>query len=183
MSKQFRLPKCDKCNFSENIVDSSQAGQVIQCAECGVDIQLPSLSGLKAYEPFVFETQQTSSRRRWSNNQGTLFSFGLAILLLAGTIGGVFSYFAWTYTVTEGVVDETVTGQFDEMIDNASAMALLKFWMEDVRDGALPAWEEPPSVKYAQLSTAFATLSYIMYGIAALGFGLIVSSLISGPKR
>ena len=162
------LLSCPKCEGS-NPVATRQAGQEIECAHCGVTIDVPKLGVLKSLP--VEETSTASSKAGSSRLRNWLFAGGLVLAALAGTAGG--ALYVYASSMYRNI--DTVTAQIEDVseqnIDAYSAVEMWDWWA-NVSEGELGEWKEHPGVG---LNIQSGILSNVAYGLfAAAGIGLLL---------
>jgi hypothetical protein len=77
------LLACPQCG-SKAPVDGGQAGQLLRCASCGHEFEVPSVRHLRELEPVAADEVPAPT---WSSRQGLLF-LGTALVAIAIVAGG-----------------------------------------------------------------------------------------------
>lgn len=77
------LLACPQCG-TKTPVDGGQAGQLVQCASCGHELEVPSIRHLRELEPVA---EDEVAARTWSARQGLLF-LGTALVAIAIVVAG-----------------------------------------------------------------------------------------------
>jgi len=166
MSSRYSLI-CPQCQHS-NSVNTTQAGQELECAGCQQPIQVPRLGQLKllpAIDPAPGKVAKSSSG-------GKLFVLGVIMLIFGGGGGtGLYYYASGKLFDYETKVEEKIV-EIDNFIDNdASALELVHFYEGMPLEAGLPPWQEQA---YVGSNKQGIILRYLAYGLLAIGgIGLI----------
>lgn len=175
MSKYF-LP-CSNCG-AKLTIDVSQAGQSISC-ECGSQTEVPTLRVIQKLERAEDSRAAEDDGPAWSQQQGVMFSVGLAILVLGA---GLCVYLLWERSKLDTARPEDRLRLHDEKaIDDLSPLQTWQLWVQ-MRDHQLSQEETPEYQLNRQRAQQLLIIASVSGGAAIVGLGLLLSAFLVRPK-
>lgn len=162
---KYQLP-CEACG-KPTIVETSQAGQQIQCA-CGARIEVPSLRGIRELAPAEAADSQRK-RKSWTPGRGVSFAAGLVLIILGILPAAYGAYVRGQLDLSKPPpVDVALIAEDTSQLTMEQTLAVFQ---EAQRSGLGP-YITPPHVAMRQFSK--------MMGIVSLvGCGMIVAGVIA----
>lgn len=156
-------------------VEPSQAGRTIRC-ECGKEIELPSLRGIRELEPAPVEKPSQSPRPEWGLPDQLLLT-GI-ILIGLGTLGCGFLWYSWPIVPPEWEWDLDL---IRERTQDLSLEQSMKLWENLGKE----KWERediPYVLYYRATVESFNRWLIVLSVVIGLGVVLLISSLVA-PSR
>lgn len=160
-------------------VSARQAGQTLTC-ECGANVEIPTLRGLRNLQ--VVQPQSQPSSARWSIAKGFTFAIGTVLLVVGG---------GFAYSSHSGIVQRRpymAAPQIDEqkLLEEVNAIPsdeLWKIWQQ-LRDGDIGARIQPTFLVVRQDVKILTIVRNVALGFAALGLlAQLVSYSATGKPR
>lgn len=176
MPSRFLFP-CPNCNLNIELV-ATQAGQSIECPECNLETEAPKLGTLRQLP--VVEQAQSPKKSRNSGFKRSLFTAGLAILVLMGGIGAALYNYASSMIVDPQL--DLVFASMTEELEKKQAPELLDIWAQMRFEEGIGEWREMGYARYRTQGTILRRVSYGLFGIASIGLLMLLGSfMIKGP--
>ena len=177
MPDQFLLP----CSCGNSIpIETTQAGQTIECPACQLQLEVPSYSQIKK---LPLEESATEGKRKsqpgeknWGYGQGVLFATGLAILVIAGILAGVFFYLYSGTNVDSPIVQEEMKAKFGNFVDSMPPAERFTFWEENQKKNPPTEWKPPDHLFTQAFSKSFFTLAIVFSILSVVGLGCVISA-------
>ena len=177
MSSRYLFP-CSQCDHELELV-ATQAGQEIDCPDCGQTIEAPKLGVLRQL-PVVEQTAAKKTLGRNTRLKRTLFATGLGLAVVLGGIGGALYKYA-----SDMIVDpqlEKLFAQFDEEIEQMPTPQVLDIWSQMNFEEGLGEWREMGYARYRAQGTILQRVAYGVIGLAFVGLLMLIGSfMIKGP--
>ncbi len=177
---QYLLP----CSCGQKVrVDSAQAGGCVPCA-CGQSLSVPTLRGLRALEeaPADKAAIQRAAGRLWSPLQGTRFSVGLFVFVVAL---GIVGYTLWNYRQATPYTRDWTPEISTELVRQVDELPLTDALDEfyKMRDEGLGQPAAPPWVHVQAFVDQQRTRMIVAAIAAAIGLLAVIASLFMRPAR
>ena len=178
MPIHYLLP-CNACEHQFQLT-ARQAGQPLECPNCGLKIEAPKLGTLKQ-----LPTSDSASGEAVTPSSGEagwkryVFAVGLITAVVAGIAGGALYWYSQSL-FTDVDIESHI--QFVEQeLDKCSPAQLWNIWhQQDIEDG-LGEWAEP---RYMGLNIQSNYLKLLAYGLLGLaGFGVVTLLSSFAMKR
>ena len=167
---QYLLP----CQCGRKIpVDSTKAGQFITC-ECGVQLEIPTLGGLRKLQPVVQENRPVA-RVKWAARQQVLL-LGIIICIVGLGIAGLFAIGRPLPPPHEQRIEV-----FPKYVEGMSLMQTIQLWSKLER--GLPDGLGLEDQRYQTLRQAYLRRSTVALVIAGVGVVIMLISLFIPKKR
>lgn len=170
MSLQYLLP-CPECSESIKLV-AAQAGQDIECPDCGHSFEAPRLGELKRLETVGDSSSKAGGQASFAKR--ALFSGGLLVLVLFGVPGLLLNNYA-NSLIIELNLEETFIN-WNKSIDELSPEELFQEWTAMDYESGLGEWREQVHARYEAQGKILRNVSYGILSVAALGLLMLVSS-------
>lgn len=186
MPDQYLLP----CSCGNSIpIETTQAGQSIECPACQLQVEIPSYSQIKQLQledSLVKAKSKPQPRKEWGYGQGVLFALGLAMFLFFTILGGVFFFLYNRANVDTPTVDARMKGDFAAFVDKMPPADRFTFWEENQKVNPPSEWKPPDHLFTQAFSKAFFTLAIVCSILAVVGFACLMSAFFikqGGTKK
>lgn len=161
-------------------VELRQAGQELACRACQHRFEAPKLRELKSL-PLAGTEQAahpggTGSRRI----HGSLFSLGLALLLLAGSAGGGLYWYS-AKLIPEETPDEVIAIQV-ERVRTQPIVQVYYDWETLYKERNVPEWQESGIQSDIKQGGYLRAVSFGLFAVAGIGVLTLVAALFTGPR-
>ncbi len=167
---QYLLP----CRCGRKLtVDSTKAGRSIEC-QCGVRLEVPTLSGMKNLEQ-VSPEKQAVSRIKWAARQ-QVFLVGLLVLFIGLAVAGFFAIGRPAPPPHQQRIEVIIP----KMVEKMSLMDSLQIW--GTLEQGLPDGLGMEDQQYQVERQAYVRRTGVALAIAGVGVFLMAISLFI-PKR
>ncbi|HAL14149.1 MAG TPA: hypothetical protein DCP67_10080 [Planctomycetaceae bacterium] len=178
------LLKCD-CG-SELIITTRDAGQNLTCDDCQKTVVVPTLREIKNLKPNedssrTVDQTRTQKNAEWSAKTGYLFGVLTIVALAAFVTGGIQSYRAYQYSLTEDFSPQMLE-EGDSLIAGMGPLQLYEAW-NTVKELKLLA---PETSEYQRAQVNFkksmnaAIICYIIGSLCIIGLAVIM--MMRKPK-
>ncbi|MCH2362226.1 MAG: respiratory nitrate reductase subunit gamma [Pirellulales bacterium] len=178
------LLKCD-CG-SELIITTRDAGQNLTCDDCQKTVVVPTLREIKNLKPNedssrTVDQTRTQKNAEWSAKTGYLFGVLTIVALAAFVTGGIQSYRAYQYSLTEDFSPQMLE-EGDSLIAGMGPLQLYEAW-NTVKQLKLLA---PETSEYQRAQVNFkksmnaAIICYIIGSLCIIGLAVIM--MMRKPK-
>ena len=178
------LLKCD-CG-SELIITTRDAGQNLTCDDCQKTVVVPTLREIKNLKPNedssrTVDQTRTQKNAEWSAKTGYLFGVLTIVALAAFVTGGIQSYRAYQYSLTEDFSPQMLE-EGDSLIAGMGPLQLYEAW-NTVKALKLLA---PETSEYQRAQVNFkksmnaAIICYIIGSLCIIGLAVIM--MMRKPK-
>ena len=178
------LLKCD-CG-SELIITTRDAGQNLTCDDCQKTVVVPTLREIKNLKPNedssrTVDQTRTQKNAEWSAKTGYLFGVLTIVTLAAFVTGGIQSYHAYQYSLTEDFSPQMLE-EGDSLIAGMGPLQLYEAW-NTVKQLKLLA---PETSEYQRAQVNFkksmnaAIICYIIGSLCIIGLAVIM--MMRKPK-
>ena len=178
------LLKCD-CG-SELIITTRDAGQNLTCDDCQETVVVPTLREIKNLKPNedssrTVDQTRTQKNAEWSAKTGYLFGVLTIVALAAFVTGGIQSYRAYQYSLTEDFSPQMLE-EGDSLIAGMGPLQLYEAW-NTVKELKLLA---PETSEYQRAQVNFkksmnaAIICYIIGSLCIIGLAVIM--MMRKPK-
>jgi len=178
------LLKCD-CG-SELIITTRDAGQNLTCDDCQKTVVVPTLREIKNLKPNedssrTVDQTRTQKNAEWSAKTGYLFGVLTIVALAAFVTGGIQSYRAYQYSLTEDFSPQMLE-EGDSLIAGMGPLQLYEAW-NTVKELKLLA---PETSEYQRAQVNFkksmntAIICYIIGSLCIIGLSVIM--MMRKPK-
>ena len=178
------LLKCD-CG-SELIITTRDAGQNLTCDDCQKTVVVPTLREIKNLKPNedasrTVDQTRTQKNAEWSAKTGYLFGVLTIVTLAAFVTGGIQSYRAYQYSLTEDFSPQMLE-EGDSLIAGMGPLQLYEAW-NTVKELKLLA---PETSEYQRAQVNFkksmnaAIICYIIGSLCIIGLAVIM--MMRKPK-
>ncbi len=160
-------------------ISPARAGQSVDCPHCGLSIDLPKLGEIKQLPPAEASESKRTIAKKWSKEQGIVFSLLGTLLVVLASIAG-WSTYNWLRIPAQPTVQEFIENGQEELAQQ-NASELMKFWINFARPGIGPRYP-PVYLQIHQYRTRWKRWA-IGFGIAAsvVAVGMIVVSRKKTP--
>lgn len=169
MSDKYAL-SCSQCSATLE-VETRQAGQPVNCPQCGQSQEAPRLGALRQLPLISSDTPEAPTSSRGS---GMFVAAILLLILGLGGGGGLYLY------GKSKLVDYNVDGAMDRIDEEVDALAptqiVLLFEQMNV-DAGLGDWQEQPHVAQSREGRILMGLAIPVGLLGLVGLGLMVFSL------
>ena len=169
------------CNCGKQIpIETTQAGQTVQCPECQTPVEIPSYSQIKKL-PLLEQNAGAKSKphrkKKWGHGQGVLFAAGIAVLITFGTVAGVFFYMSYRMNVKAPTLDEKKQA-FVNVLESMMPAEQFAFWEEDQKKHPPKEWKPPTHLIMQSYAKTFLLLAIVCSVLAIVGLGFVLSALL-----
>lgn len=177
MAAQYLLP-CDCGETTE--IETSQAGQQINCRHCGASVLAPTLRGMRQLEPVPSEPTAVQSKPSWSRTQGVLFATGIGLLFVSLAVSAVLLYHRNQLKTDKPEVGPPAPP--DQAIDQTEPAVLLVQWRRLIEKSTLGEWQPKEFVYERERERMINTTLLVIAGLAALGVVLAMAAVLAKRK-
>ncbi|MEM8679340.1 MAG: hypothetical protein AAGA95_18750 [Pseudomonadota bacterium] len=169
MAQQFLL----KCECGQDIeVREQQAGSEVRCVSCGQMLAIPRLRELQQL-PHATAQELAPSRPAWGLGRGMLFSLGLALILVGGSVAGFYTYWRSQLNIQKPVLDPRLNPDIQKL-DIEQAWTL---W-EQVRELEMSR-RTPAYLENRRIGKIFLRISLIAGLVALVGLIAMAAALLA----
>ena len=177
MAKRYLLP-CKECE-AKILIETTQAGQTIQCRSCKAPVTLGTLRDIQALQPDVAASSSSGHVRtgpKMSVGSRLMFVIG-TLLLAAGSFWGGTSYMEYRDVLPNEPETAKTFDAINKVTNRISAKQLFDEWNKmDIT--AFDNWKESDYQNKLKLADAKMKYSFIGFGIAAAGLLAILGAFI-----
>ena len=173
MPIHYLLP-CNDCEHHFQLT-TSQAGQPLECPQCGTAVDAPKLGTLKQLptggDSSSEATVSSSGDAGWKRY---VFAIGLITAVVAGIAGTALYWYSqslFTPVDVEGHIQLV-----EQEIDNWSPAQLWHAWHQQELEDGLGEWAEPVYMGYNKQSEILKTFAFGLLGLAGVGLLTLLSS-------
>ena len=169
------------CKCGKHIpVETTQAGQTVECSECQSQVEIPSYSQIKKLpllEQAAEEKSTPRGKKNWGYGQGVLFAAGMALLIIFGILASVFFYLSDKTNVKTPTFQEKKEA-FTQILDSMQPAEQFDFWEEEQKKHPPKEWKPASHLFTQTFSKTFFSLAIVCSVLTIVGLGCTVSALL-----
>jgi hypothetical protein len=174
---KVHLFDCPGCSHSIP-VELRQAGQEMACPKCSLVFETPKMRELRLL-PSTTSASGNGSRQP-SRIRSGMFAIGFGLALVAGIAG--YALYQYSVRLMPSATPEQIVAEQIKSIENGSINEIYSMWEYYYEDRHKLEWRETQLKSDYSQGSHLKTLSMGLFGLAAVGVGLVLFSLIV-PKR
>lgn len=179
MAAQYLLP----CECGKTIeIETSQAGQQIDCPHCGASVLAPTLRGIRQLEPVESEPATARSSPSWSRSKGVLFATGVGLLFVSLAVSAVLLYHRGKLETAKPEIGPPPYLYSDQQIDNLAPHQVAYVWRTQIENSSLDEWQPKEFVFEREEERMINVMLTVLAGVAILGVALAVGTVVAKRK-